>query len=1099
MSASNSPIKIKKGIIPKKTSSSKSTNNNSSNSIQSQNELNENQQKIIGRIIYDRKREGLTLIDQYFELQIEFEKKYGPQTVVMMQVGDFFEFYGVDNEKEKIGDMVRVAEIMNIQLSRRNKSILENSRENAQFCGFPIEKVSRFLNVLLQNNYTVILIEQTADCQGTTREIKAVYSPGTYIDEVTNADPNYIMSIYIEEETSYKTGMASYFVGMSSIDLSTGSCTVYQKTNHIYDKVAVFEDMYRFMESYNPKEIVLYHGDLRTISVEEVMNHLDTNNRIFHRPIEMNQSWEGKMPVKYSQLYYQNEFLGRVYPDHGFYTPIEYLNLERSQQALMSFLMLLEFAYEHNEMILRKIKRPETWEYPQHLILYHNTMYQLNIISNNNNNNNSGGRYKSLFDVIQKTSTAMGRRLLKHRLMNPITSKEELESRYQKISVMLEGNRLTEVSRMLMEILDIERMHRRMELGMIHPHEFGALDNTYEKVRKMIEWMKNEDGNILEDYGLIDEVIGRFDEYRELYKSRFDMLEIQKHNLQGISDNFFLPGVVPELDDIQEKIKGIYEYFEMTTNHLSNLIEGGSDFVKWDMNNRDGYFMVCTKKRSEILEKKLGTEEKKKYEIKKLQSTTVKITTPEWETKSYQLIALKEKIKSVAREKYLETIQVLVGQYDDILKEITSFVAHVDVVKSSTLCSRIFGYNRPNIVDRYEGKSYFKSEKMRHPLIEVLHDDVVYVDNDVELLKGLEDCNGILLMGLNGVGKSSMAKAIGCNIVLAQIGMYVACKDFEYYPYEKIFTRINGDDNIFKGMSSFVVEMNELRSILKYADGRSLVLGDEVCKGTEETSALSIVSATIQRFSEKGVNFVMATHFHKLHEMTEIQELKNVRFKHLSVSYDESGDKIIYGRKLLDGPGDTLYGLEIARFLIKDDEFFRKARITRNKILGQSDQILENKKSNYNAELLVSECLICGKTNLQTELHTHHLMEQNEFSEETGNNINGVRKNQLGNLVVLCEEHHEEVHHGNLEIRGWKDTTMGRVLDWGRIMREEQKIEVEVEEEEDKEDDWLEEEIRKLRRSGLNKKVIVNTIYEKLKVENKKMTKKEIESKMLVI
>ena len=158
----------------------------------------ENQNKIIGRIIYDRKKEdGMNLIEQYFELQIEFEKKYGHDTIVMMQVGDFFEFYGVDNETEKIGDLIRLAEILNIILSRRNKKVLENSRENPQFCGFPIEKTQRFLNVLLQNNYTVVVVEQTEDCQGTTREITAVHSPGTYIEEVSNADPSYIMSIYI--------------------------------------------------------------------------------------------------------------------------------------------------------------------------------------------------------------------------------------------------------------------------------------------------------------------------------------------------------------------------------------------------------------------------------------------------------------------------------------------------------------------------------------------------------------------------------------------------------------------------------------------------------------------------------------------------------------------------------------------------------------------------------------------------------------------------------------------------------------------------------------------------------------------------------------
>ncbi len=1062
-------------------------------------DVEENQQKLVGRVIYDRnKTEGVNLIHQYFELQLEFEKRYGPNTVVMMQVGDFFEFYGVDNDKEKIGNLVKISEVMNIILSRRNKAILENSRENPQFCGFPFDKMSRFLNVLLTNNYTVVMVEQVHDRQGTNRVITAIHSPGTYIDEVSNSDPNHVMSIFIEEEKAYKTGVPIYFVGMASIDLSTGSCTVYQKQNHLYDKMAVMEDMYRFMESYNPKEIVIYYGELKTITVDEIMDHLNTNSRIFHLPIESNEEWGGKFPLKYQQVLYQNQFFGKVYPEHGFYAPIEYIGLERMSQAALAFLMLLEFAHEHNISILRKVQKPELWEYPQHLILYHNTMYQLNIISQGNvqqemgyggsacwrKGSGGGSRYKSLLDVIQKTSTAMGKRLLKYRLMNPLTSSEELEKRYDWTEKMMQKKRYEECQKRLMEMMDMERMHRKMNLGMIHPHEFGSLHMTYDKVLNLMEWMEEE--GILADYKIEEETMQKFREYRMEYQKDLNMTEIHKHSLQAITDNFFMEGIVPELDEVQGKINAIMKYFDETVSHFSNLIEGGSDAVKWDMNARDGYFMVCTKKRCDVLEKKMTPEERKKWDIKKLQATTVKITGDEWDKRSFELISLKERMRVIAKEKYLELMQRYVVSYHSTLHEISGFIACVDVVKSAALCAKMYGYHRPKIEDRYEGKSYFSSKKMRHPLIEVLHEKVVYVDNDIELLKGGDETGGILLMGLNGVGKSSMAKAIGCNIVMAQMGYFVACSEFVYYPYEKIFTRINGDDNIFKGMSSFVVEMSELRSILKYADDRSIVLGDEVCKGTEETSALSIVSATIQRFSEKGVNFIMATHFHKLCEMEEIQKLKNVVFKHLSVSYDEEGDKIIYGRKLMDGPGDTLYGLEIARHLIKDDEFFQIARKTRNKIVKESDEVVEMKRSNYHSQLIMTECMICKKTHHQTTLQTHHLKEQHEYGDEVMN-IDGVRKDQLGNLVVLCEEHHEEVHHGELEIEGWRDTVSGRELVWKKREKKEDVVMVDPL-------DLFEDEIERMRKSGMERKLMVNQIFARMK--GSKVSKKQIEKKI---
>jgi len=126
--------------------------------------------------------------------------------------------------------------------------------------------------------------------------------------------------------------------------------------------------------------------------------------------------------------------------------------------------------------------------------------------------------------------------------------------------------------------------------------------------------------------------------------------------------------------------------------------------------------------------------------------------------------------------------------------------------------------------------------------------------------------------------------------------MYVPCSKFEYYPFTKIFTRISTDDNIFKGHSSFIVEMNELRSILKFADKNSLVLGDEVCKGTEEESARAIVASSVRRFSKNNVKFILATHLHKLVELDCIKELNNIKIKHLSISYDHENEIIIYDR-----------------------------------------------------------------------------------------------------------------------------------------------------------------------------------------------------------
>jgi DNA mismatch repair protein MutS len=203
------------------------------------------------------------------------------------------------------------------------------------------------------------------------------------------------------------------------------------------------------------------------------------------------------------------------------------------------------------------------------------------------------------------------------------------------------------------------------------------------------------------------------------------------------------------------------------------------------------------------------------------------------------------------------------------------------------------------------------------------------VANNIVL--GNDSVNGILLYGTNAVGKTSFIRAIGIAIVMAQAGLYVPCSSFEYMPYKYIFTRILGNDNIFKGLSTFAVEMSELRTILRLADEKSIVLGDELCSGTESISATSIFVAGVKQLEEKNTSFIFATHLHEIVRYDEIRDLKSVLLKHMSVMYDRENDKLIYDRKLKDGPGDNMYGLEVCKSLNLPGSFLELAHNIRMK------------------------------------------------------------------------------------------------------------------------------------------------------------------------
>ena len=204
-----------------------------------------------------------------------------------------------------------------------------------------------------------------------------------------------------------------------------------------------------------------------------------------------------------------------------------------------------------------------------------------------------------------------------------------------------------------------------------------------------------------------------------------------------------------------------------------------------------------------------------------------------------------------------------------------------------------------------------------------------------------------------------------------------------------------------------------------------IVISDELCKATESISGISICASTLLHFSEKNINYINTTHLHELYELEDIKKLKNLAIKYIKVDYDEATDNIIYSRKLQNGiPPTKYYGLEFASYLIKNDKFIKSAFHIRNQLIGLKNEILTIKTSNYNSDLFMDKCMICGTTGDSYPLDCHHIKFQKFF-----NNYD-INKNKLSNLVILCKKHHDELHNDDLNIVGYLDTTKGKILDY---------------------------------------------------------------------
>jgi len=383
----------------------------------------------------------------------------------------------------------------------------------------------------------------------------------------------------------------------------------------------------------------------------------------------------------------------------------------------------------------------------------------------------------------------------------------------------------------------------------------------------------------------------------------------------------------------------------------------------------------------------------------------------------YTLGFAKKNIANTIKQAYLDILEQL-ETYDKQILNVIQYISGLDSILARANMAENNGYCRPELCnnptcknENEENKtpSFVDAKNLRHCIIEKIQTDEIYVANDVSL-----NARGILLYGVNAVGKTSLIRSLGIAIIMAQSGFFVPATKFVYKPYTKLFTRILGNDCLAKGLSTFVVEMLELNPILQYADQNSIVLGDELCSGTETPSAISLNLASLIRMCGRNVSFILATHYHELVEMEEIKQLSNLTIMHMSMFFDRGKDQLVYNRKLQMGVGSNRYGLEVCKSLKMPDDFIEMANEFRMKYYADvgSASILDQKTSTYNAEHIRGLCEKCTTT-MATEVH--HKLPQ-KLANKNGlitDFITGsvIHKNHAANLLSVCEKCHLEFHH----------------------------------------------------------------------------------------
>jgi DNA mismatch repair protein MutS len=987
----------------------------------------------------------MSIIKQYFDYQLKYESIYGKdKTLVLIQIGSFYEAYATEQSGYNLKE---ISELLNIVYTQKDKSVKEISLKNPIMVGVPTVALSKYLKILVDDGYTVIIIDQVTPPPNPERKVTGIYSSGTYIEEQNIPDSNNIVSVYIEEEKQMD-GSYLYAIGLSSIDLTTGHNYVHESAGKSDDDKISLDDACKFIKMYMPKEIIitvsLSTDKERDQSKEKLLTYLDIGNNKY--------IYNNDVKKCFKKISYQNNFLLKIFPETGMLSALEYIDMEKKPYAVISYMILLDFAYNHNENIIKNINKPIAIENDKHLILENNAILQLNILKTDSLETRNK-KYQCLFDVVNNTSTALGRRLLKDTLVNPLTSKNILEKRYNLIEYLIKDNLYIKVEEFLKGVSDIERLQRKLSLKMLHPSEFYNLHTSYTNILKIMQILKGNKEISITSYEQT-----KFLELINEYSKIFNLDEINKYHINDITGSFFINGYCTEIDELQLEISDCLSFMDKFRLTLEKFMVGkkDKDTIHIQNNDRDGYYLNLTGLRADALQKELskvkhimvGDNKIKISDIifKKLVKGNTKIFLQMMNEKSEKIVVLKDKMRNIVKNEYINVLEILYEKYKNTFITITRFIEELDFLKSGAKTAVLHNYCKPIIGDNHSTKglahstkgmkSYIKAKNMRHPIVERIQQDTEYVPNDITL--GYDNnIDGMLLYGLNSSGKTVLMKAVGISIILAQCGLYVPCKEFEYNPYNLLFARITGNDNIFKGLSSFALEMVELRAILKRSTRNTLIIGDEICRGTEQTSGNSIVASTIIHLAKQKSSFIFASHLHDIPKMKRIKELNNVKSYHLKVDYDEKTNNLIFNRKLNEGSGPDVYGLTVAKYLIKDFDFIQLAEHIKKEMVNEPEILIADKQSIYNKDVYMNNCKICLSYD---DLDTHHINFQKDCENGFVKKKEYIRKNAECNLVVLCKDCHKQVHNGTLMIYGYENTSNGKNLKYEYVELEDDKI-----------------------------------------------------------
>jgi len=996
------------------------------------------------------------LVKDYFEKTLLHSQDYGENTIVLMQVGAFFEVYGLRHNADnliKYSNILDFSRICDLNMVDKNICVGNDKEYTVMMAGFKDMVLDRYLKKLQEAGYSIAVYTQ--DETGTNRTLCGIFSPGTFFSQDSAQITNNTLCIWISvveysltflgklTQSKKNNGQSKrVYVGVANINIYTGKSTIFEFNEIYLNSPTTFDDLERFVSIYNPNEVVII-ANLPAKEIDDIISYADIKCGKIHVVNLLEKSNNVNRAFNCEKQIYQKELLGKIFKINDFDVFIQ--NFNNNVIATQAYCYLLDFIYQHNPKLIHNIEEPMFEHLGDRLTLANHSLKQLNIIDDTN----STGNYSSVLKILNKCITPMGKRKFAYLFLNPTLNENKLNAEYNITDHILSNYNYNDVKIILQNIRDISKINRQIVLKKISPKSIAQLYTNLHIIKDLYRKIEHDStiiSYLQSNMSDITNLILFTDALIQFLDTNLDLKQCEEiDTFQNFEINFIKRGINSELDNENQILIDSNDKIECCRNYFNNIIADcekktkTTEYVKLHETEKNNFNLIATDRRCKLLKSSFKTDTvnlsynssynniETSFELNvsgiefiKQSTSNNAITTPQINALCKNITHSKLKMKDIILKVYLTIIKTL-EDYQSNFDCIVNFVTYIDVIYTKAFLAKKYNYCKPVIVEA--DKSFVDIEDLRHCLIEHIQQNELYVANDIHL--GNKNVNGILLYGTNAVGKTSLIRALGISVIMAQSGLYVPASSFKYKPYKYIFTRILGNDNIFKGLSTFAVEMSELRSILRLSEQNSLILGDELCSGTESISATSIFVAGIKQLHERNASFIFATHLHEITKYEEITNLENLACKHMSVFYDNAKDLLIYDRKLRDGQGDNMYGLEVCKSLNLPADFLELAHTIRMKYHPESASVLSLKTTHFNSKKIKG---VCEKCNTEIGAEIHHLQHQSRANEDGIIKSKGLsfHKNHPANLMTLCHNCHEEYHDDETNHRrvktsdGWK-------------------------------------------------------------------------------